>query len=266
MENEIISLDKKLFEKHMEIKKKELELKELESEYSEFLNRIKKIRAEIAEKKEEISQLKEELQNIYGDAEKPILGVHHTFRFDEDFIVKEFKEVPEDFKIPDDSKIRKGIKSGIIIPGIIVVKRRIIVIRWGEEYDRQKNKRSKRKIKETLSELRRQGFIVRINYLCCGNCAGFSIASTVEKLDKKKRSKIKGAIFWTKQDDEKFFQTGELFIYYGDIDTTKHGLIGIKTEEVGKLVVEKLTEKGLKVFWNGDPSTRIKVTINDLSK
>lgn len=128
--------------------------------------------------------------------------------------------------------------------------------------DTTKVNETREKVKEALCELRKQGFIVRMNYLCCGNCAGYAIANKTEKLSKSKRSKVKGAIFWTKQDDTAFYQTGELFIYYGDIDTTKHGLIGLSTVDIGRIIVKKLKEKGLKVIWNEDPSNRIKITVN----
>ena len=55
------------------------------------------------------------------------------------------------------------------------------------------------RIGKAFAALRRQGYIARQNYLCCGTCAGAAIATDI----KEKRLKPRGAVFYTKQDRER---------------------------------------------------------------
>lgn len=114
---------------------------------------------------------------------------------------------------------------------------------------------------KSFADLRRQGLIARTNFMCCQNCAGSAIADSVSKVSKEKAAKVKGCVFWHHQDEEDIRLRGNLSLAYGDLDSNVHGKVGLTNEEVGKMVVETLKKRGLKVEWNGDVGTRIRVDL-----
>ena len=114
---------------------------------------------------------------------------------------------------------------------------------------------------EAFADLRKQGLIARVNFMCCQGCAGYAIADSVSKMPKEKAAKVKGCVFWHHQDEEDIRERGSLYLAYGDLNTTVHGKVGLMTEEIGKMVVETLKKWGLKVEWNGDGGERISVDL-----
>lgn len=119
--------------------------------------------------------------------------------------------------------------------------------------------------------LRALGFIARQNFLCCGGCASSQIASDFGAMPKSKQNKVRGAVFFHRQDRERLDDGGALFIRFGAIDTeckcgqenphraSTADLSGMSTADVGDAVRIALEAEGLKVEWDGDPDKCIEV-------
>lgn len=121
------------------------------------------------------------------------------------------------------------------------------------------------KLNQVFRALRKQGFIARQNFMCCGNCAGSQIASDItEMLDKgKDRGKILGCVFYHRQDAERFRQGDDLYLAFGSVDTQKYGEVGLPTSYVGNMVCYELAKAGIGFEWDGNPWTRILVKAED---
>ncbi len=114
------------------------------------------------------------------------------------------------------------------------------------------------KVLDVFKELRKQGFLARAKFLCCQSCAGYELATRAEAMLTDGKN-VKGAVFWTRQDEESFWRTGRLYLSYGEIHTTGFGRIGLSTKEIGKLVCNLLSKFGVSYEWNGSPDERIMV-------
>ena len=128
----------------------------------------------------------------------------------------------------------------------------------------------KTKLNAAFKALRKEGFLAHQNFLCCSSCAGTQLANTAEKL-KDKGTEIKGIVFYHRQDAEVLRETGRgilryrrggnLMIRFGNVDTTKHGELGLPTTEVGAIVCKAFADQGLEFQWNGSESSCIQVVL-----
>lgn len=112
------------------------------------------------------------------------------------------------------------------------------------------------KLNQAFSSLRKQGFIARQRFMCCGSCASAELCNQVEKMSEKRRAKVKGVVFTTRQDRGR-----TLFIKHGPLETTGCGTIGLTEGEVGRLVYEALAHQGLQPKWDGNPRSCIEVQV-----
>ena len=106
-----------------------------------------------------------------------------------------------------------------------------------------------------FAALRKQGFIARQRFSCCSGCAGSELATYVGEMPAAKRAKVRGVVFYTRQDfanKSKF-----LHIKYGPVDSAKVGKVGLPTVEVGQAVFEALRAAGLNPEWDGSPDKTI---------
>ena len=129
------------------------------------------------------------------------------------------------------------------------------------------------RISTAFAALRKQGFIAKASFMCCGGCAGSAIADLTEELVDAGKSPL-GAVYFTKQCrsdamdalERVYTQSDikkvQLLIGYGTIDTSKHGVIGLPAVDVGAALVAALREAGLEVDWDGDPDKKIGVSAN----
>ena len=122
------------------------------------------------------------------------------------------------------------------------------------------------KLNAAFKNLRKQGFIARQSFSCCSSCAGYKIATDVKEMKEAKRAKVKGWVFYTRQDvarpRERWSYRGgtqRLFLAYGPVSVHEVGDFGLPTVEVGQAIKAALEEQGLKVEWDGDPNKRIEV-------
>ena len=110
----------------------------------------------------------------------------------------------------------------------------------------------KPRLNAAFKALRAEGIIARQNFSCCSSCAGYAITGIAVKRVQAGRS-VHGVTFYHRQDTAGMFENGLLYIRYGNVDSTELGSIGLPPEEVGAIVCQKLTEAGLKWWWDGDP-------------
>lgn len=128
---------------------------------------------------------------------------------------------------------------------------------------------NKEKLNAAFKLLRKNYLVARQDFRCCQSCAGYEIATAVEKmLDNGKR--VDGWVFYHNQDSEGALSdrrgrraTGELYLAYTGGDTEKYPKNGIETVEVGKRVAVALAHVGLAFEWDGNSDTRILVKLNE---
>jgi hypothetical protein len=111
--------------------------------------------------------------------------------------------------------------------------------------------------------LRDLGYIAREDFACCGNCAGYELTMLAEdEIDRGRPAEsIRGAVYYHRQDTERFAVGSDFYIGYGPLDSVQYGDLGLSTEEVGREVVEVLGHHGVGAEWDGDGDKRIKVRI-----
>jgi hypothetical protein len=129
MDEEIRKIDSQLFRESVAKKEVELQKDLLTNEYSSFFEELNKLEEAKKRIEEKIESLKISLLSIYGDFGEPPLGAHHSIVNHLTYRVENEKEVPREYCSPDRGKIFQDVKNGVKIPGITLVKTRIIRIK-----------------------------------------------------------------------------------------------------------------------------------------
>jgi hypothetical protein len=132
------------------------------------------------------------------------------------------------------------------------------------------------KLNEAFKQFRRAGLVARQNFLCCSGCAGYKIATDIEKMIDAGKPRPKGTVFYHRQDGEalrdrpsRSFESRQvaedrtMCLRYGPVDTQKHGEIGEPAIEVGRLVCAILADVGIGYDWSGDPDKCINISVAD---
>jgi hypothetical protein len=114
-------------------------------------------------------------------------------------------------------------------------------------------------LSNAFKALRKLGLIAKQNFSCCGSCAGYALATRVSEMPEAKRNKVKGIVFYHRQDAERLPLGGETYLSYGQVGTQAWGDIGEPTVWIGEQIVKVLREHGLEAEWDGQPETRILV-------
>lgn len=113
-----------------------------------------------------------------------------------------------------------------------------------------------------FSALRKQGIIARQNFLCCQSCASSALSGIAVKQHTEGKP-VNGVVYYHRQDNNTLKESGYVYLAYGDVSHYEEGKpevsMGLPTIEVGKLVVKAVAATGLKVDWDGNEGTRIKV-------
>lgn len=138
---------------------------------------------------------------------------------------------------------------------------------WGGRRNRERIfypvKAAREKVALVFKQLRKEGFIARMNFSCCGSCAGYEIGQEFDDAVKNGLPKEKwprGGVFWNKQSDASFWEDGELYIAYGAITAeASKASTPLTDKQVGDRLKQLLDEQGLAVDWDGDPDKKIKV-------
>lgn len=106
----------------------------------------------------------------------------------------------------------------------------------------------KQKIKEAFAELRKNGFVARMNFSCCTNCALY------ELLDKYGKE-MEDYVFYNRQDNDSFDKNGNL----------KYGLF-LKWGGNTNTIIDALTDKNLVVEWDGSEHSAVRVLTEEIEE
>lgn len=124
----------------------------------------------------------------------------------------------------------------------------------------------KHRLNVAFTVFRKLGFQARQNFSCCGGCAGYEMAERVGKMlqgdDGTKRLKIKGCVFYHRQDTERMNDDGDFYLSYGQLDVDGVGQVGLPTALVGEQVCEVLKGLSIPYEWDGNESSRIRVRLD----
>jgi hypothetical protein len=102
-------------------------------------------------------------------------------------------------------------------------------------------------LKEAFKKLRNKKLYARMNFLCCGSCATYDLECKL----KTSNTKL-GYVFWHSQDEERFKNSGFVWLGYGGISEDK-------VLKVGQIIVDTLSELNIPHEWSGDSNERIRV-------
>jgi hypothetical protein len=112
----------------------------------------------------------------------------------------------------------------------------------------------RRRVQMSFKELRRMGFIAKSNFACCMSCA---VAELQEIGNEKRRNK---AVYWHRQDEEAFRESGLLCIRYCYIPAKSiEGDTSCVEHHIGEQVEMALRKAGLEIQWDGNPGKVIEV-------
>lgn len=95
------------------------------------------------------------------------------------------------------------------------------------------------KVLSAFAEMRSNGFLARANFMCCGSCAWYDLATKASELKDKGRT-LNGCVSWHRQAEEWWKEIGRLSIAYGPILTSKYGIVGLPAVVIGDLLRKKL--------------------------
>ena len=117
------------------------------------------------------------------------------------------------------------------------------------------------KLTQAFKALRSAGFIARQNFTCCSSCAGAQLSKDFGAMPTHKQARVKGAVFFHRQDGESLREGGDMCIRFG---TVKPGDHRAEDAAIGGVAVEYLKAAGLAVDWDGDPARCIVVKDEDV--
>lgn len=107
---------------------------------------------------------------------------------------------------------------------------------------------------EAFKLARKEGIVCRVNFSCCGSCAGYELFTYIK--DKKG---LIGAAFWHQQDEQGYRDApdgkGSLFIGYGAKESGD-----VTDEQIGQKLIAAFQKVGLHPVWNGNSNTRIQLS------
>ena len=105
-------------------------------------------------------------------------------------------------------------------------------------------------------ELRKKGFLAKINFSCCQTCGVSALYKEAKELIDQGKS-VKGYVFYHHQDQEELVETGHVYLAHGNfIELDPSALSSLK---VAKAVCQALKKAGLLYKWKNSESWRILV-------
>jgi hypothetical protein len=107
------------------------------------------------------------------------------------------------------------------------------------------------RLNQAYEKMNERGIVARQHFACCNNCGVAEIWDEIDALSPDDAAR--GYAFYHLQATETAYKSGELVIVYASIDEAT------EDREIGEMVGQALTEAGLTVKWNGDPTKAIRV-------
>lgn len=107
-----------------------------------------------------------------------------------------------------------------------------------------------------FSDLEALGIVARENFSCCGNCGVHEIVEEMED-EIEEGKKVIGYTFFHQQDTERAIGNNGLFLSYGPAPEGQNSPL-----EIGMMVAQALSARGLNVKWGGSVKFRIEVVMD----
>jgi prepilin-type processing-associated H-X9-DG protein len=107
------------------------------------------------------------------------------------------------------------------------------------------NRVTRRKLRRSFEELRKDGILAEEAFACCTTCATSELAQMINE------KKALGGVYWNCQDEDSFRHYGGVMI--GFVDGSASGI------EVAKRAVLEFERQGLSVRWNGSERAKIEI-------
>ena len=104
-------------------------------------------------------------------------------------------------------------------------------------------------IRKAFAALRKEHLICKMNFSCCMGCACAELSPIVDE------KKLKGAVYFHRQDNAAFNESGRLTIRYFTRTNSQD------CKKLGELIVMYLTENGVATKWDGDPTRTIEAGV-----
>ena len=112
----------------------------------------------------------------------------------------------------------------------------------------------KYKLNQAFKEIRKEGILARQNFSCCQGCGSYDLVEAAEQQEKNGKKKVLGYVFYHRQDNEKFLETGKVHLAF----TSLHK--DLSTKQLGLMIVAILLKNGICLNWDYTSNTRIEVT------
>jgi hypothetical protein len=107
------------------------------------------------------------------------------------------------------------------------------------------NRVTRRRLRKSFEELRKDGILAEEAFSCCTTCATSELGQMINE------KKALGGVYWNCQDEESFRQSGEVMI--GFVDGSASGI------EIAKRAVMEFERQGLNVRWDGSERRKIEI-------
>lgn len=118
--------------------------------------------------------------------------------------------------------------------------------------------KAKTEVRGVFGELRRMGFIARMNFSCCSSCASYELGDRWDREPLKK-----GVVYYHRQNEEYYNECGCLTVhYFGGRTGDSREEASDKTKQVGDIVINLLAKRGMVYRWDGSPGSTIEVFDN----
>ncbi len=116
------------------------------------------------------------------------------------------------------------------------------------------------KLHRAFELMGRRNLLAKQNFSCCQSCGGYEITGIAVELVKS-GAQVDGCVFYHEQDADSLKRGEDFYLAYGNMSSTEFGMIGLPTEEVGKIVVDCLAVAGVPHEWDGSADTRILIRV-----
>jgi len=111
------------------------------------------------------------------------------------------------------------------------------------------------KLENAFSAMQAHGILTRHDYSCCSTCGNAEIRDEVSKACQSGLS-VDGFVFYSWDAADAASESGKLSLTFAS-------RLGANTSvaDIGRQVQQCLQDSGLQTVWNGDPASRISVTL-----
>lgn len=109
-------------------------------------------------------------------------------------------------------------------------------------------------LKKAFVDLRKQGFLAKQNFMCCGNCACTALGNQI----KEEPGKYIGAAYYHSQDNDRLKEYGETCIGFAPVDNDAPDWASLL---VGHAVKNTMLRYGLLVEWEGTSNKKLTVKL-----